>query len=140
MVVTMTYRYARQVWQKGVDSHMKAMEEEMVKEERPQEWEGLKTAGEMLPSPTEYGEYVKVRDIAGGMVKITGIFDWSGAGDPTMGMRPGLLINADLVDGSKVWFIVSHQVLYRKLNDLRGCYPFLATFYKVDKKRYFDVK
>ena len=136
----MTYRYARQVWQKGVDQHMRDIGGDMVKGELPQEWEGMKKAGDLLPDPTKYGEYVKVRDIAGGPVKIVGIVDWSGAGDPTMGGRPGLLINADLVDGSKVWFIVSHQVLYRKLNDLRGCYPFLATFYKVDKKRYFDVK
>ena len=119
---------------------MKDIGGNMVKGELPQEWEGMKKAGELLPDPTKYGEYVKVRDIAGGMVKITGIFDWSGAGDPTMGSRPGLLVNADLVDGGKVWFIVSHQVLYRKLNDLRPAVPFLATFYKVDKKRYFDVK
>lgn len=119
---------------------MKSIGGDMVNGERSQEWEGLKTAGEVLPSPTEYGEYVKVRDIAGGMVKVVRIVDWSGKGDPTMGNKPGLLVNADLVDGSKIWFIVSHQVLYRKLNDLRAMVPFLATFYKVDKKRYFDIK
>lgn len=112
----------------------------MVKETLPEEWEGIKKAGDILPSVVGYGAYVKVRDIAGGPVKVVMIDDWFGTGDPSMKGGPSLVINADLVNGDKVWFIVSHQVLYRKLNELRNASPFIATFYKVDKKRYFDIK
>lgn len=106
----------------------------------PEEWAGLPSVGDLSPSPTEYGEYVKVRDIEGSPVRIVRIEDWTGVGDPSMKSGPSLVVNADLIGGEKGWFIVSHQVLYRKLDALRQSVPFLATFYKVDKKRYYDVK
>jgi len=105
----------------------------------PEAWKDRKSVQELLPDPTKYGEYVKVREIEGSPVLIVAIGEWSGIGDPGMDSGPALLVNADLIGGDKVWFIVSHQVLYRKLNDLRESVPFLATFAKVDKKRYYDV-
>jgi len=112
----------------------------MAKQELPDDWKGQKKAGELLPSPMKDREYVKVRDIAGGPVLVRSVSDWGGSGDPSMKGGPSLLVTADLVGGDKVWFIVSHQVLYRKLNELRSEVPFVATFYKVDKKRYFDIE
>lgn len=123
-----------------VDRHLKEIGGDIDVGKIPEEWENLASAGDLLPSPTEYGEYVKVRDIVGSPIKVVRIIDWSGMGDPSMKSGPSVLVNADLVGGGKVWFIVSHQVLYGKLNDLRDQVPFLATFYKVDKKRYFDVE
>ena len=119
---------------------MSSIVEEGDVKELPSEWIGKEHVSDLVSSPTEYGEYVKVRDIVGGPILVQSVGDWSGAGDPSMKHGDSLIITADLVSGDKVWFIVSHQVLYRKMNALREKVPFIATFYKVDKKRYFDVK
>lgn len=136
----MTFRYRDREYHRGVDAHLREIGGDIDMAKIPQEWGDKKTASELLPSPMKDREYVKVRDIAGGPVMVRTIGDWGGSGDPTMKSGPSLLVTADLVDGGGVWFIVSHQVLYRKLNELREAVPFVATFYKVDKKRYFDVE
>lgn len=136
----MSYRYRVQDYHRRVDAHLGSILEKGDEVGIPKEWDGRKSVGDLVPSPTDYGEYVKVRDIAGNPVLVQSVGDWSGTGDPTMRTGPSLVITADLVGGDKVWFIVSHQVLYRKLNALRDLVPFLATFFKVDKKRYYDVE
>jgi len=123
-----------------VNEHLKQIGGDIDVAKLPQEWQDRKSVTDLLPDPTKYGDYVKVREIEGSPVEIVAIGDWSGAGDPTMSTGPALLVNANLVAGEKVWFIIAHEVLYRKLNDLRDQVPFLATFFKVDKKRYYDVQ
>jgi len=123
-----------------MDDHITQLGGDIDMTKLPPEWKDRKSVSDLLPDPTKYGEYVKVREIEGSPVEVVRIEDWTGEGDPAMKSGPGLLINANLIGGDKVWFIVSHEVLYRKLNDLRDALPFLATFYKVDKKRYYDVK
>jgi len=136
----MPFRYRDAEYHRRVDAHLKQIGGDIDVAKLPQDWQDRKSVTDLLPDPTKYGEYVKVREIEGSPVMIVAICDWSGEGDPSLKTGPALLVNADLIGGDKVWFIVAHQVLYRKLNDLRDQLPFLATFYKVDKKRYYDVK
>lgn len=134
------FRYKARQELRGVDKHLKSIGGKMGKTEIPEEWKGFKTASDLIPPRIGYGDYIKVREIVGTPVKIVYIGEWSGKGDPSMKGGPSLLINADLVGGGKCWFVVSHQVLYNKLKALQIDVPFLATFYKVDKKRYFDIE
>lgn len=136
----MAYRYRVKQYHDRVTQHLKEIGGDIDVTKLPEEWRDHKSVADLLPDPTKYGDYVKVSEIEGGPIMIRRIGDWSGTGDPSMSSGAALLVNADLVGGEKVWFIVSHVVLYRKLNDLRDRIPFVATFFRVDKKRYYDVK
>lgn len=136
----MAFRFRDRQYHEEVSRHLKEIGGDIDVSKIPEEWDNLQNVGEMLPSPTAYGDYCRVRDIVGSPVKIVRIEDWSGEGDPTMKSGPALIVNADLIGDSKVWFVVSQEVLYRKLDVLRDRCPFLATFHQVEDKRYFDVE
>jgi hypothetical protein len=96
--------------------------------------------GDVIPPLTQQGEYVQVRDIAGVDMILSAMDDWHGQGDPQYGDNPSLLVAGQRQDGTKIWFIVAHEVLYRKLSAIRNDLPLVAQFFKPEGKRYFDVK
>lgn len=103
-------------------------------------FEGHKRASDFLPSITKWGDRTKVANIAGEDVLIERIEEWGSVGNPAFESRPSLAIGMTLSTGDKVWCIISQEVLFRKLQQLRDHLPFVAKFFKPKGKRYYDVK
>jgi hypothetical protein len=101
---------------------------------------GIPRLADKVPPLTQYGDYVRVADILEESVLVVKIDDWKGKGDSTMASGDSLLVAADMEDEAKIWFIVGHEVLYRKLSMVRDDLPVVATFFQPEGKRYYDVR
>ena len=101
---------------------------------------GIPRVADKVPPLTQHGDYVKIADILDEPVLIVKMDDWKGKGDPTIPAADSLLVAVDREDGEELWFIVSHEVLYRKLSLCRDDLPVVATFFQPEGKRYYDVR
>ena len=112
----------------------------MTKKKIDSPWKNRRRVSDVTPPLTQDREYVKVSDIQGVDVIISDVESWHGQGDPAYAQKDSLLIAGQRQDGTKIWFIVSHEVLYRKLSGLREDLPLVARFFIPEGKRYFDVE
>lgn len=111
----------------------------MAKKKAQPAFTGRSRVADLVPTLTKWGDYVKVSEITGADLLVVQIEDWRGTGDPAYIAKPSVAVAAKHADGKKVWFIVSHEVLYRKLTSVREDLPLVAKFVRPKGKRYFDV-
>lgn len=101
---------------------------------------GIPRVRDKVPPLTEFGDYVKMSDIEGEPVKIVAIEVWRGEGDPSFPATDAWLVACEDVDGKKMFLICAQQVVYEKLKRVREDLPIVATFFKPEDKRYYDVE
>lgn len=136
----MMFRYRGRQELRRQDDHLRSIVDEGGCEVAEERFDGVPRAADELPDITKYGEYVKVNEIVGNDVKINVVVDWKGKGDPKYGANPALAVGLTLLTGEHVWCIISQEVLYRKIDQLRDQLPLLAEFHQPKGKRYFDIR